>query len=901
MEEAPIVKHNSSLLLKIFKALGITFLLFIIIGIIISLVFGNDIKQIIVKEINKQLSVEVKVNGEIEFSVLQNFPFASITFNTIEIRESYKNSHSNLLSSEKISLLFNILDIWNGNYTIKKIIVSNGIANVIINEKGEANYLIFKTVTDTADKQLIVQIDEILLSGLEVKFIDDKHQQLYEFQIHEGYVNGEFAADLLKLNLKASLLCKNMFVSFDNYLQNKELTISTELNLNLKDEDYSFKNTLVEIEKFAFTTTGNVKQKKNSTNIDLTFVGNKIGIESFRSLLPKQYSQYLEEYNSKGNLVLKGKIKGEYSNKKNPDISFAFAVKDATVGNSTIDAKFEHINFNAIYSNGVSRNLYSSQIQLKNATATINNKPVSFSLEIQNFKNPYINIQINTVLNLSEIHPLFKIPELKSASGDIQLNKCFYSGPINQLSSSSDFRTVKSGGEINISNGKMNYNGTSFESLEGSLLLENGNLIINNLSAKTLTSDFAINGNCTNFLPCLFNNSKNSNTIIKIGSTLTITSQNIDANEFKENHTSEQNNQAGSTAIASLLETVTGNIKFNIGHFKYDKFNATNFNGTLLCNGDHLFFNNISMNAEKGKAIINAQLNYSNWDHALLDGTFAGTNIDITQLFYEFNSWGQTVITDKNLKGTLTTNLVLKAGWNKNEIDYNQIVVVADVTIDKGELNNFEPMKSLSAFVKIDELKNIRFTKLNNQIEIRNSTINIPTMNIFTNSINLEASGIHTFENIIDYKIKLNLLQLLSNKFKSKNNFDIDAVEQNEDGLLFLFITMKGPASDPVIKYDKKSVKEKIKKDVEIEKINLKNILQKEFNNQKNEQQDIKNWKAPDEYQPMKFEDTTQVEEIIFKENDSSEQKNSSKTNQKQKEAFDLFKKSLQKKPVNPK
>ena len=227
--------------------------------------------------------------------------------------------------------------------------------------------------------------------------------------------------------------------------------------------------------------------------------------------------------------------------------------------------------------------------------------------------------------------------------------------------------------------------------------------------------------------------------------------------------------------------------------------------------------------------------------------------------------------------------------------------MVADVTVDKGELNNFEPMKALSAFVKISELENIRFTQLKNQIEIRNSTIIIPSMIINSNSLTLEVSGSHTFENIIDYRIKLNLLQLLSNKFKTKKDFDADAVEQNADGLLFLYITMKGPASDPVIKYDKKSVKEKIKTDVQSEKQNLKTILQQEFNKQQTEQQEIKDWKAPKDYEQMQFEDSTQTEEIDFNKTDSSGETENSVTRQKQKDAFEQFKKSLQKKTVTPK
>jgi len=900
MNDNPILKTKQSIYIKILKIFGVLFLLTILSGIIIGLVFGNDIKQLVVTEINKQLAVEVKVNGEIDFSVLRNFPYASVTFNEIEIKESFKGSKSNLLESKTISLLFNLIDIWKGNYSIKKIIIGKGKLNVVINEKGEGNYFILKSGTDTASDSVTVNIDKIQFSDLETKFIDDENQQLYEFQIHDGILNGEFSTDILKLKLKTNLLCKHLFVSSDDYLQNKELSVSTDLNLNLKKEEYDFLNTDIEIENFAFSTSGKVKQKKNSTFLDIIFTGKQIGIESFAGILPDQYSVYLKKYNTIGNLILNGKIIGDYSSKRKPDISIAFTVKDATISNTEISKKFEHVNFNAQFSNGTSRNLFSSQLILKNASALINGKTVNFSLEIRNFIKPYLDLQLNTVLDLSEIYPLFKIPELKDASGELQLNKCFYSGPVSQLTLSPDFKSISSGGEIILLNGKMNYNGTSFESINANLKLQNGNLLIEKIESKTTSSDFIIHGNCLNLLPFIFNNSEKGKTSLKVGTNLTIASTKIDANEFSENHTSEQTGIAGSTAIASLLEIFTGNINFTIDHFKYDRFNATNFKGTLVCTGDKIFFNNISMNAEKGKAIINAQLNFQDWNSATLDGTFIGNNIDINQMFYEFNNWGQTEITDKNLKGNLTANLVLKAGWNKNEFDYNKLVVVADVTIDKGELNNFEPMKSLSSFIKISELENIRFTQLKNQIEIRNSTINIPTMNIYTNALNLELTGSHTFKNIIDYRIKLNLLQLLSNKFKTKNNFDPDAIEQNSEGLMFLYITMKGPASDPIIKYDKKSVKEKIRTDMQLEKQNLKTILQQEFSNQQNQQQEITDWKAPEEFEIMKFEDTTSIEEINFNVSDNSESENSI-TKQKQKEAFNQFKKSLQKKQGTPK
>ncbi len=902
MQEPVTPIKKSSFLLKLIKIAAAIFISLVIIGILIGEIFGSKIKQLVVAEINKQLKVEVKVNGEIDFSVITNFPFASVSFNQVEVLESFVGSKSNLLETEKISLLFNLLDLWRGDYTIYKIVIGKGKLNIAINEKGEANYLILKQTADTSLSSVKIKIDEIVFTDLATLYTDDLHNQLYDFQIHNGTIQGEFESNISKLSLKASMLCRHLFISSDDYLQQKEMSISTQIVLNMKLEEYEFSNTKINIENFDCTINGKVKQKKQSTLIDFVFAGDKISIASFAGLLPEQYAKYISEYKSTGQLLLNGKVNGEFSNKKNPNVSIALVVKDATIKHQKSNATFEQVNFDAQFSNGINRNFKSSIINFKKASAQLNGKPLNFNLEIRNFIKPYIDVQINTVFNAADIYQMLNLPGLEKASGEIKLNKCFYSGPVSQLTASPDFDAVKSGGEILFTNCALKYNGIEYTEVNGVLKLENGNLNVEKLSAKTQTSDFNISGKCSRFLTALFNSSDKNKHAVKIATQLIFTADKLNVNEFNQNRLSEQSGESGETVIANLLEMITGHIQFKINHFKYDKFNAHQFSGAIVCKDQQIYFSNVSLNAEKGRALINAQLNFSNWNKVQLEGTFAGTDIDINQLFYEFNSWGQTEITDKNLKGILTTNLVLKAGWNKNEFDYDQLVVLADVDIRKGELNYFEPMKSLSAFVKISELENIRFSQLKNQIAIRNSTISFPVMNIYTNALNLEISGTHTFDNMIDYRIKLNMLQLLSNKLKNKNNFYPEALEQNKEGLLFLYVTMKGPAGDPIIKYDKKTVKEKIKLDVQLEKQNLKTILQQEFNAQNNRQEEIKDWQAPDEYEWLPLKDSTyETEELIFDDTPENQDTENSNTVKKQKDAFEQFKKSLQKKTIPPK
>ena len=158
----------------------------------------------------------------------------------------------------------------------------------------------------------------------------------------------------------------------------------------------------------------------------------------------------------------------------------------------------------------------------------------------------------------------------------------------------------------------------------------------------------------------------------------------------------------------------------------------------------------------------------------------------------------------------------------------DKVYAKAEITINNGELNNFAPMLSLARYLKGADLKQIKFSTLHNVIEIKNQRIIIPTMQIHSTAFELTASGTHSFDNIVDYHLAFLLSQIMGKKVKEQNT-EFGTIEDDGLGRSKLFITMKGPATDPKISLDRKGVEEKIATDIKTEKTNLKNILNKEF------------------------------------------------------------------------
>jgi hypothetical protein len=163
-------------------------------------------------------------------------------------------------------------------------------------------------------------------------------------------------------------------------------------------------------------------------------------------------------------------------------------------------------------------------------------------------------------------------------------------------------------------------------------------------------------------------------------------------------------------------------------------------------------------------------------------------------------------------------------------------------------------METLSKFVVLSELQNIRFETLENQITIENSTIHIPAMDIKNNALNLTISGKQTFGGDIDYQIKMLLKEVLSRKIKEKKKnteYFGDIIDDNT-GKTYLHITATGNINNPKFKWDIKSSQKGIQQQITVQKQEIETIRQtanpekekqkaedKELNNSKKKQKEI--------------------------------------------------------------
>jgi hypothetical protein len=117
----------------------------------------------------------------------------------------------------------------------------------------------------------------------------------------------------------------------------------------------------------------------------------------------------------------------------------------------------------------------------------------------------------------------------------------------------------------------------------------------------------------------------------------------------------------------------------------------------------------------------------------------------------------------------------------------------------------------------------------------------IPEMEVQSDALNFVIAGTHSFDNEINYTIRLLLSEVLSRKAKTakKENDEFGIEEPGKKGGTTLYILLTGTVDKPIFRYDSKGVKGKIISSVLNEKENLRSLFRKEFSRNKKEQDSI--------------------------------------------------------------
>ncbi len=788
----------------------------------------NQIKKYAIDQLNAQLDAKITINN-IDITLFKHFPKVSLDMHLVRVTDPTQ-PHKFLLQAEHVYIGFNFYDILRKQYSIKLIAIDSAQLNLYTNLEGKSNFNIFKQDTSTvANHSFLLSLKEVNLNQVNVVYTNKSNKQHYDLRVQNTLLSGDFSNTGESINCKglvyARMVKSNQFV----FAKNKLLNLDLMLAINNQTETYSFTKGFIDLDMLQLNLEGSMTNKPKSVLFDVKVGARKLDIPSMLSLLPGIVS-IPTDLNSEGELYFNGLIRGEASETSSPQISLTFGVKNGKLKKGD-GLSINQIKFSGEFSNGVAHNANTSSLKINELQFNINEGKVMGNLFITDFTNPEMKIHLKGNARAQDIIAFVKNGAVKRAEGDIKFDVDF-EGFLSHINKVNWIKNKASGTiDLNLSNIEFDNNKNRTELFKALLTVNGKDVEINRLDAKINQSDVKVTGVLHNLIPYLLINGEKLDAQINYQSTY------MDINNFTM--LGKASNDTIQTGF-SLPENISISANVGAGKLMYNLFIAQNVSAKVLWRGKVISLEDFTAQTMEGDIKLDGQIENAPDGRFLITASSHLEGINIKKLFNECNDFGQQEITQKNLNGKLSGEINFVGVWSSNfRCDLNKLYVLSKIKVSNGELLNYEPLNALGKYIDVNDLRNLKFADLDNTIEIKNKTIFIPQFDVKNNALNITLSGTHSFNNIVDYRMKIKLSELLKNKRKKLSN-EFNEEEVTADRGVNLYISMKGPIDNISITYDKLGTKQKITQELKQEKQNIKEILKKELGIDDNKKSDFK-------------------------------------------------------------
>ena len=793
-----------------------------ILALIILLVFGvlfsviklydKEIKEIALKQINNQL-ISPMIIQDIELSAFNYFPAISLQFSNLLINDPLAKEDT-LLFVKSAFLNFDVYDLINEKYIVRKLVLKNGSFGAKISTDGEENFDVFVSRNKTENKNFKFSLDQLTLKDFSINYQNIPLSQEYDFTISDSKLKGQFSNKEYDLNIISSMSVNKFDLEGVNYISSKNA--NTEVVLHVKNDPFSLKikKGKLKIADMNFFLEGDYKSSKKDL-INLNIKGNQIKISEIFSILPLDYASIKTKYSSEGIFNFDGNLNGEMNNKQPLTFFVNFNAKNATLKDN-----LNNIHLEKIYLSG-SFNNKEQKLKIINFSALINEKIMSGNLEVNNFNEPTYFLKIDGLFDLNKI-PFFTTLEDFSLEGETAIE---IETKITTKNDKLIFENLD--GMLVSKKIKIDYlpQATHLELNEFEADITRKNMDITVQNSFFNEDEFSMNLNFMDWNKLFQSEAKK----IKCNYDLKFDKFHLD--DFLEIFDSK--NSSNSDYQIDLEGAITASELY------YDNLKFSNVASKRLKINKSLEIKNLLMESYDGEILLNiynADLSSDN-QNWFIDGELS--NLNIKQLMKSFNDFDQDYIKNEHISGSISSDFNSKLIFDpSNNWDFQNSsieskntfkdIVLLEYPFLYDILKVFENSVITRNIIDINHyeknLHKVAFKDFKSTIISSNGTTEIDKTNFENDVLDFSFYGKYNLENQVDYHLSFNWADIVRKK-KSKS----DIVQENPIKGKQLFLKISGPVEDLSYGFDKAEIKKERKEIISNEKETIKEIIKGDY------------------------------------------------------------------------
>ncbi|OXA88919.1 AsmA family protein [Flavobacterium hercynium] len=324
--------------LKTVKVIGITIASILLLLFLIPLLFPGQVASEVKKIANQRLDTKMDFSKS-KLSFFTHFPSLTVSLDDLSLTGSAPFSNDTLLKAEQVAFGINLKRlIFDNEVKINKLYVSKAFINVMVNQKGQANYNIYispddKKVADTTEEGTAIKLERIDFEDCHVKYNDRSAKVLVDAKGFNYIGKGNLSEDIFDLSTDAQIDAIDFYYDRTAYLRKKEIHADLITRINTNALSFILQKNELQINKLPLTFTGLFTILRDGYKINIEAASKNTTLKDLFSVMPPEYLTWMNETEISGKSDLLFTFKGDYNVSKNqkPDLAFNLKINDGAI------------------------------------------------------------------------------------------------------------------------------------------------------------------------------------------------------------------------------------------------------------------------------------------------------------------------------------------------------------------------------------------------------------------------------------------------------------------------------------------------------------------------------------------------------------------------------------------
>lgn len=747
---------------KIYKiALGIIAFFFVLL-ISIPLLFQDKVMNLVKTTINNNVNAKVDFSDS-NLSLIRNFPNATVQLYDLTVINNVPFEGDTLVYAKEVNLKLKLTELLKNTseqLNIQSFTIDNALVNVLVNEKGNANYDIAKPSeteeTNENPSSFGFSLNSYAVNNSTIKYNDKQgkiHLELTDFN-HSG--SGGFSQENSELDTQTSTLI-SFGMDENTYAKNQKIELDAILGMNLTKKKFSFLKNEAKINNLPLVFDGFVQVNNNNQEVDINFKTPSSDFKNFLKLIPEAYTKSIANVATTGDFSVNGKVAGIIDNTHIPKLDIAIQSNNASFKYPDLPKSVQNIHIDAQLKNTTGKT--------ENTFVTINN--LSFKIDEDTFSgkgnvynlttNPKVNADVKGTLNLANINKAYPIDLKNELRGILKADlhtefdmKAIENNTLNRIKNSGQmevndfvFSSEDVVNPIHIKNTKVNFTPSV--------------VFLTRFNATTGKSDLNATGTLKNLLGFLLSDNKLQGDF-KVNSNTFYVSDFMEENPSSkpEKETSSEEKQAESLKIPAFLDC---SVLANAKTVHYDNLTLQNVKGRLLLKDEKAILQDVDAAIFKGQIALNGEVN-TQQKKPTFNMKLGIKSFDIAQSFTSLDLLQSLSPIAGAMEGKLNSDIDLAGSLNDDftpnltSVSGNALAQLLTTTIN--------PKKTKALSLLNEKLSFIDLTKLDLKdiktfLSFKDGQVVVKPFDLKYKDIGITVGGSHGFDKTMNYNVTLNV------------------------------------------------------------------------------------------------------------------------------------------------